>query len=516
MDYDVIVVGYGPTGKVLARRLSDAGHSVAIVERWPEVYPLPRALVYDHEIKRIFHALGLAAQVDAISRPMSHYVWYNADWKVLADIDEARESISGGRHAYLANQPDLERVLERDLRGRPRVAFFLGHEAQRVEQTADSASVTIAPFDAQAAKADPSTTNRLTAKYVVGCDGAHSLVRETLGSTLLDHGFDAQFLVIDVRPHDPSALQFPDAVQYCNPERPMTIVWGGVVNRRWGFMIKPGEDAAEFAKPDKTWELLSRWMKPSDGELVRHAVYRFRSMLVQGWRDRRLLIAGDAAHLMPPFLGQGMCSGLRNSWNLAWKLDRVLKGSSSDSLLDAYEAERAPNVDAYIRLSMEVGKIVCAPDAEAAKVRDAAFFAGELPPPLDFPGLSDGVIAKADGAGLLTPQDELETPQGLRRLDDIIGRNFALIGDLATLEALDSRARATADNLGVVLVAIGAGAHHEASGRIAAWLAEQKAVAVLVRPDFYAFGLARDAAQAQQLLAELAAKLCTGIHEVPV
>jgi 2-polyprenyl-6-methoxyphenol hydroxylase-like FAD-dependent oxidoreductase len=507
MDHDVIVVGYGPTGKILARRLSDAGHSVAIVERWPEVYPLPRALVYDHEIKRIFHALGLVAQIDAISRPMSHYVWYSADWKVLADIDEARESLSGGRNAYLANQPDLERVLERDLRGRPGVGFFLGNEAQRVEQTADGASVTIAPFDHQTHEADLSRSVRLTAKYVVGCDGANSIVREALGSTFLDHGFDAQWLVVDVRPHDPSSLQFPDAVQWCSPERPTTIVWGGVVNRRWEFMIKPGEDAAEFSKPEKTWQLLSRWLKPGDGELVRHAVYRFRSALAQGWRNGRLLIAGDAAHLMPPFMGQGMCSGIRDSWSLAWKLDRVLKGSSSDSLLDAYEAERGPNVDAYVRLSMEVGKIVCAPDAEAAKVRDAAFLNGELPPPLEFPGLSGGVIAKGWGAGLLTPHDELATPQGLRRLDDITGGGFALIGDLATIEALDSRSRATADKLGVVLVAIGAGAHHEQSGRVAAWLATHKAAAVLVRPDFYAFGLARDAAQAGQLLIELAAKL---------
>ena len=160
-----------------------------------------------------------------------------------------------------------------------------------------------------------------------------------------------------------------------------------------------------------------------------------------------------------------------------------------------------------IRLSMEVGKIVCAPDAEAANLRDAAFSSGELPPPLDFPGLSGGIIAEGDGAGLLTPHDELETTQGLRRLDDMIGRNFALIGDPATFKALDSRSRATADDLRVVLVALGAGAYNERSGRITAWLAKQKAAAVLVRPDFYAFGLARDAAQAGQLLTELAAKL---------
>jgi 2-polyprenyl-6-methoxyphenol hydroxylase-like FAD-dependent oxidoreductase len=506
MDYDVIIIGYGPTGKILARALSDAGHSVAIVERWPEAYPLPRAVVYHHDIKRVFHALGLASQIEAISRPLSHYIWYNADWKVLADIDETGETLSGGRQTLSFNQPDLERLLERDLRGRPGIAFFLRREAQQVEQTADGASVTIAPFDARTEEADLSKTERITAKYVVGCDGANSLVREALGSTFLDHGFDARWLVIDVHPYDPTKLQFPDVLQYCNPAGPMTIVWGGIVNRRWEFMIMPDEDTAEFTKPEKAWELLSPWLKPGDGELLRHAVYRFRSVLAQGWRGGRLLIAGDAAHLMPPFMGEGMGSGIRDSWNLAWKLDRVLKGTSSDALLDAYEVERGPNVDAYIRVSMAVGKIVCETDAEAAKARDAAFLS-DGPPPLDFPGISGGIIAKGDGAGLLTPHDEIETRQGFRRLDDIVGRNFALVGDPAILEALDERARKIADGLGVVLVAIGAGGYREQSGRISGWLAKHSAKAVLVRPDFYAFGLARDAAQAGELLTALAAQL---------
>jgi 2-polyprenyl-6-methoxyphenol hydroxylase-like FAD-dependent oxidoreductase len=507
MNYDVIIVGYGPTGKALARLLSDAGHRVAMVERWPEAYPLPRAVGYDHEIKRMFHALGLADAVEKVSRPMNHYVWYNTDWKVLVDIDETRPSLSGGRTGYLFNQPDLERVLETDLAGRPGVDLYVSHEAQSVEFSESGGRVSIAPFDSVTRKADLAKLHTLAARFVVGCDGANSIVRQAIGSTFFDHGFDAQWLVVDFRPYDISNLPIPDAAQWCNPERPTTIVPSGVANRRWEFMIKPGEDAAAFASEGKAWELLSPWVKSSDGILVRHAVYRFRSLLAKGWRKGPLLIAGDAAHLMPPFMGQGMCSGLRDSWNLAWKLDRVLKGLSPESLLDAYEAERAPNVDGFIRISMEMGKIVCVPDHEAARARDEVFFKGDLPPPPSFPGLSAGVIEDAPGAGLLTPHDELEASGVLRRLDDIVGRNFALVGDADLIAGLDDDGRAAAESLGLQFVALGEGGHREREGRISAWLRAHGARGMLTRPDFYAFGLAKDSAEASRQIMGLAKTL---------
>ena len=507
MRYDVVIIGYGPTGKILARLLTDAGHSVAIIERWPAAYPLPRAVGYDHEIERMFQALGVAGEVGQISRPMNHYVWYNADWKVLIDIDETRKSVSGGRTGYLFNQPDLERVLERDLVGRPGVTLYLSREAQAVESAAEGALVTIAPFDEETRVADVAQASVLTGKYVVGCDGANSLVRKAIGSSFHDHGFDAHWLVVDVRPRDLSSLPIPDAAQWCNPKRPTTVVPSGVANRRWEFMIKPGEDVHAFSSAEKAWELLTPWIKPSEGELVRHAVYRFRSLLARGWRNGRLLIAGDAAHLMPPFMGQGMCSGLRDSWNLAWKLDRVLKGLSSERLLDEYEVERGLHVDGLIRLSMDMGKVVCVSDADAARARDEAFFNGRLPPPPAFPGLTGGVIGEGAGAGLLTPHDELLTHEEPRRLDEVVGRRFAIIGDAAVLDGVDAEARAAAARLDLVFVPLGDSAYRERDGRISAWLATHEAKTMITRPDFYAYGLARDASDASRQLKALASRL---------
>lgn len=512
-SFDVVIIGYGPTGKVLARQLSDAGHRVAIVERWPAAYPLPRAVGYDHEIRRMFYALGVGPAIEALSQPLHRYVWYNADWKVLIDLDYTGEAISGGREGYLFNQPELERVLECDLEGRPGITLFASREALAVAETSSGVEVRIAPFDATTRRADSGRTETLAARYVVGCDGANSLVRGAIGAEQIDHGFDAQWLVVDVLPRDLSKLPITDAAQWCNPERPTTIVPSGVTNRRWEFMIKPGENAEDFARVDKVWEMLAPWMKPTDGTLVRHAVYRFRSLLARGWRKGRLLIAGDAAHLIPPFMGQGMCSGLRDAWNLGWKLDRVLKGASSDRLLDDYEAERAPHVDAVIGISMEMGKVVCVPDPVAAKARDEAFFSRQLPPLPVVPGLSGGLLARApDGAlapaaGRLLPHDELEREERSDRLDAVVERNFALIIEADALPSLSARSRALMAALKLAVVPIGPRGYRDASGRIAECLAAHQISAVIARPDFYAFGGARTPDDVERLLQNLSDRL---------
>ncbi|WP_425638614.1 bifunctional 3-(3-hydroxy-phenyl)propionate/3-hydroxycinnamic acid hydroxylase [Agrobacterium radiobacter] len=498
-EYDVIIIGYGPTGKVLARQLVDVGHTVAVVERWPQAYPLPRAIGYDHEIKRIFHALGISSEVAAISREMGHYVWYNEDWKALIDIDETRESISGGPTGYTFNQPDLEQILHEDLLHRDGISYHLGMEAVAAHDADDHIEVELAQFDAQTLTIDHSETRMLTGRYLVGCDGANSFVRKMMDVSVIDHGFDKSWLVVDVRPHDPDKLSIPNAAQWCNPARPTTIVPSGVRNRRWEFMLRSDETPTQMCEPDRVWELLSPWLSQEDGELIRSASYRFRSLLAGGWRKGRMLIAGDAAHLMPPFMGQGMCAGLRDVWNLGWKLNRVLDGSAPENLLDTYEAERSPHVDAVIRISMAMGQVICVPDPEAARRRDEAFFAGNLPPPPAFPPLSGGIIARdgdgkpIGGAGELLPHDDLARGDIRVRLDDLVGRDLVLVTRIAVDDGRLER-------LGIRQIFLGEAGWRDINGRLTHWLDSRGAVAYLARPDFYAFGTAANTDEIDTLL----------------
>jgi 3-(3-hydroxy-phenyl)propionate hydroxylase len=475
-DFDVAVIGAGPVGAYLASLLGTAGLRVLLIDRERDIYQLPRAVHFDGETMRAFQAAGLADAVAGIARASSkgmHFV--SASGQTLM-VRRGYEGV--GRHGwasnYYAHQPHLEAVLREGLRRFAAVTTRFGHEA--VDLAQDAAGVTVRTVDAETG-----ARSEARAGYVVGCDGARSFVRRAIGSRSEDLGLHQPWLVVDAI-LDPSSARVralrDHTVQLCDPARPMTIVCVAGNRRRWEIMLMPGDDATAIAEPDSVWPLLAPWIKPEDGTLERAAVYTFHSVIAHGWREGRLMLAGDSCHQTPPFLGQGMCAGIRDGRNLAWKLAAVVEGRADDRLLDTYETERRPHVRAFIELAVERGAVIQTTDPAVARERDASFAAG-APKMFDFPQPQLGPGVRLDAAppiGQVFPQATLADG---RRADDAIGRRFAVIAEAGFIGGMPSALRAKLATADIVAMA--------APPVAAAWLAEHKIRSALLRPDAYVF-----------------------------
>lgn len=462
---DVAIVGCGPVGALLANLLGQQGLAVDIFDREREIYPLPRAVHFDGEVMRIFQATGLADRIAAAARPSSkgmHFV--NAEGRTLM----VRRGIDGpGPHGWAGNwyfhQPELERILRAGLTRFPNVRVHLGHEVGSVDG--------------------------LDARYVAGCDGACSLVRRAIGSRRVDLGLHQPWLVVDLigDPNTPRMRALPDySVQLCDPARPMTLVnvgsAPGGIRRRWEIMLMPGDDPARVVEPALFWPMIDRWLGPEDARPERAAVYTFHSVVQEGWRKGRLLLAGDSCHQTPPFLGQGMCAGMRDAANLAWKLATVVKSGVPDALLDSYESERLPHVRTFIELAVRLGAILQETDPEAARARDRRFEAGvEM---FDYPQPQLGPGCRVDApppVGTIFPQPRLDDG---RLMDEAIGQRFAVVGEAAVLDGLQTDA--------VLLPDVGLD-----------WLSLHGKRAAVLRPDRYVFAVASDRAELVDAVAAL-------------
>lgn len=520
---DVVIVGYGPVGQTLSILLGERGYKVAAFDRWPALYPLPRAVFHDHEIRRIFNAMGIGAQVARISQPSSTYQWFNADGKTLVEIDWSAESISDGPVGYLFNQPSLEALLDEKAKSLAGVSVQQGWEAISLRQLPEHCEVTMRKGKMDGNAWVPTDeTQTVRARYVVGADGANSFVRKSENIAFEDLGFQEDWLVIDLKPNEGVKLDVPDIGQWCNPARPTTMVPGGPGYRRWEFMRLPRESVEDLQKPEKVWELLSSWVTPQEATLVRFAVYKFRSLIAENWHSGRIVLAGDAAHQMPPFMGQGMCSGIRDAWNLAWRFDLILKGISSPELLESYTPERRPQVRAVIDASIAMGRVVCISDPDEAKLRDDAYLSGQVPPLPPFPGLTDGLICGEErystcgAAGQLSVHGQVANDGQQMRYDDALPNGFHIIAlDADPEQHLDAVSQAALARIGAQTVGITADADKtvpgrvlfDVSGKYRQFFDEHGVKAILVRPDYYVFGAVKTLSALSGLVANLSTRL---------
>ena len=478
--FDVALIGYGPCGALLANQLGLVGLSVLVLEKDADIYPLPRAIHFDGEVMRVFQNAGLRGAVEAISRPGikgMHFV--NAAGETL--LIRGGTSLSGPHgcaNNYYFHQPELEAVLREGARRFANVDVRLSHEVTALNERGDS--VDLAYRDAAG------VDGMARARYVIGCDGARSMVRKHIGGGSVDLGLHQPWLVFDVILGD-NAPALPDhTVQHCDPARPMTYCNVTGRRRRWEIMLMPGDDLRQLVQPATLWRLVSRWIQPEQAVVERAVIYTFHSVIAQKWRAGRLLIAGDAAHQTPPFLGQGMCAAVRDAANLAWKLTAVLRGLAPESLLDSYETERKPHVQAFIELAVRLGDIIQATDPEKARERDAKFASGQ-PEIFEFPspGLGPGLLhGRGEGVGLPFIQPRLRDGA---LLDERMGARFGLVAPRALLHTVAPRAD----------LALVAGDDEPALGE---WLSARGVQAVLIRPDRYVLGVAHAAAELPALL----------------
>jgi len=472
-DCDVLVVGLGPVGAVLTALLAQRGVRVIALEKDARPYPLPRAVHFDHEIMRIFQQLGVADQMRRHARDLPDYEFRSADGRVLLNLRPPRETPSGWSGGYMFHQPSLEGVLRERLAALPSADIRLGQRFDALTQDADGVTASVTT---------PTGSVAIRARYLVGCDGASSAVREAIGGGLDDYQFDEPWLVVDVKVG--AGGRAPEInIQLCDPARPTTCVLSGPGRHRWEFMLLPGESAEAMLDDAVVRGLIGPW-DCGPVQIERKAVYRFHGLVARRWRAGRVLIAGDAAHQTPPFAGQGMCAGIRDAANLAWKLDAILRGTAADALLETYQAEREPHVRAAIELAIGMGRVVCTLDPAAAAQRDAAMLAAQsggapaLPPMTASPFATGCLLAGSPGAGELFPQPTAGEGSARLRMDDRLGEDAWLI----------ARARAGEDVAGVRVADIDAEDLAPFRAALLAWLDRRQVDAVLVRPDRYVFG----------------------------
>ena len=370
-DADVIIVGAGPVGLTIANTLGVAGVPALVIEKLDKIIDYPRAIGIDDESLRTLQTAGLVDQVQAHITPDHWMRFYTASGKCFASIEPRTDEFGWSRrNAFI--QPQVDEILYQGLQRFQDTQVMFGQSVTGITQDAEGVTLTLEDSQGQ-----PRT---LRARYVVACDGGNSFIRRALDVPFEGRTKPNQWIVVDVR-NDP--LGTPHIDMHCDPERPYVSAALPHGIRRFEFMVMPGETEEELSKPENLAKLMRKVVAdPDQVDYIRKRVYTHNARLATTFRVDRVLLAGDAAHIMPVWQGQGYNSGMRDASNLAWKLAWVAKGLAGSALLDTYGDERRDHARSMIHLSEVAGDIFAPESHTAAKVRDTLMLALNALPPV--------------------------------------------------------------------------------------------------------------------------------------
>lgn len=550
--YDVIIVGLGPTGLVLAHGLGQRGHRVLVLEREPQFYGNARAVYTDGECMRIFQSIGMAERLAADMLQDAPVQMVLPSGEVLFQIKNTERP-----HGWPANnffyQPLLETALADGLARYSNVTVRRGRALTRFEQDAGGVDVFHTASQGtgycRPTSDTPSAQDEqcVRARYLVGADGGRSAVRTQLGIGMTGKNFPNPWLVVDIQAKDPAdgLRHLPYFNFICDPACPTVSCVQPNGHHRFEFMLMPGQTREQMEHPDTVRHYLSKYIDVDKFVVLRKLVYTFNALMAERWRQGRVLLAGDAAHMTPQFIGQGMNAGVRDAYNLAWKLDAVQRGQAGDALLDSYEAERKPHAAAMTREGIRMKDFVSMVHPLGTMLRNGLtrlltkapgigpfICHGDFIPKPSFRhgsylGLPRRGFRSAEGR--LMPQPLLRGPDGRRvPFDELTGSGFVLVGaGCDPRDTMDAASAALWRSLGARFVAVypfggrpagDAVAHAAPEGLIEAedpdhsfhrWLRARgggRGSVVVLRPDRFVFALV-SAARLNATTSELARQL---------
>lgn len=360
--YDVAIIGYGPTGATAANLLGQLGLRVVVIERDPDVYHRARAISTDEEVMRIWQRIGLAERLGAdmlADRPLT---FVDSCGRPFVELKTPSHACGHPSQQFIY-QPAVDTVLREGVDRFHDVHVLLSHECLRVVAHSDGVELMLADLSTD-------TFTRVRASYVIAADGGSSPTRGQLGIGYTGRTYGERWVVIDTEVlkewpgHD--RLRF-----HCDPARPTVDCPTPLGHHRWEYPAGGDAEDATLVSDDAVWKVLrDQGITEDHVRILRAVIYRHHVRIADRWRVGRVFLAGDAAHAMPPWIGQGMSAGVRDVANLCWKIAAVVSGSAPESLLDSYQAERMPHVREVTRRSVRVGRIITEPRPAVAMLRN--------------------------------------------------------------------------------------------------------------------------------------------------